>query len=348
MDLCESDDSPFYYVDHSIDDINYRIFSYRLASRGDFSTKASYESRGIMFNLSDGPKLVCRPMEKFFNLHELTSEEADLSKTIMILPKADGSLISSYMSGDKIRLKSKTSLSSDQANDAMEWLYANPDLTEKVKHITNLGYTCNFEWVSPTNRIVLSYKEPHLILLNIRNNETGKYLSRDHELTLLLKDYLIETVDVGDSPEEFIKSVHSMEDVEGFVYVLPDKMIKIKCGWYINLHSVISNISSPRNLYELIIREQLDDVLPIIESNEDILNVVLNEHKRLMCILKATLSEIDSFYNENKHLDRKSFAIKANANVTRPKFSVLMSMYSGKKIDYTEFMLKNYDYFKPE
>jgi hypothetical protein len=41
---------------------------------------------------------------------------------------------------------------------------------------------CNFEYVSPMNRIVLRYLQEELILLRMRDNKTGEYLD--------LNDYL--------------------------------------------------------------------------------------------------------------------------------------------------------------
>ena len=41
----------------------------------------------------------------------------------------------------------------------------------RLKELAEDGFTANFEFVAPTNRIVLAYQEMKIILLNIRENE---------------------------------------------------------------------------------------------------------------------------------------------------------------------------------
>jgi hypothetical protein len=59
----------------------------------------------------------------------------------------------------------------------------------------------------------------------------------------------------------------------------------------------------------------------------------------LMPKVSAKIAEFENFYQENKHLDRKSYAIKANSTY---KFSMsrVMNLYLGKNPDYKEFFKK--------
>lgn len=72
--LCEEDS--FYFADHELDGIMYRIFNYRIASFTEFLLPDALECRGHMFRLdSDGyaDALVSMPLPKFFNINEVTN-----------------------------------------------------------------------------------------------------------------------------------------------------------------------------------------------------------------------------------------------------------------------------------
>lgn len=105
LSLTKAENGAFYYVDNKIDEVVYRIFSYRLIPR--FSTwlvnDSALECRGITFEMGDNDqpvRLVSWPFEKFFNLNEnpLTTG-LDLSEPRDIVVKRDGSLMSSMHLG---------------------------------------------------------------------------------------------------------------------------------------------------------------------------------------------------------------------------------------------------------
>jgi T4 RnlA family RNA ligase len=179
--LVDSNDA-FYFQDFVLDDVTYRIFNYRMASYTDFLQPAALECRGIMFDVTDinNVGLVCLPQEKFFNLNEnpMTMDLA-LTKVSNIELKADGSLISTYLHNGELRLKSKGSIASEQAIDAMAWLLLpeNDNFRSALKVATSNGFTVNLEWTAPFNRIVISYQKPGLIGLNMRHMDTGAYMS---------------------------------------------------------------------------------------------------------------------------------------------------------------------------
>lgn len=170
----------FYHQEFMLDGKTYRIFNYRLASYTDFQQPGALECRGVMFEVSgdDAVQLASLTMSKFFNLNENPSTMGvDLTKVKRIEEKADGSLMSTYLHNDELRLKSKGSLFSDQALAAMKWLDRpeNKQFKNELK-LAAMGvrpYTVNLEWCSPEHRIVLGYMEPTLKVLNMRDHEDG-------------------------------------------------------------------------------------------------------------------------------------------------------------------------------
>lgn len=330
LSLCDSTEA-FYFVDQEKDEEKFRIFSYRLASYSDFLLPRAIESRGIMFNLADTSVPVCRPMEKFFNVGECPfTMNLDLSKTLMIMNKEDGSLISTYLTNKGLRLKSKASLHSQQAIDAMEWLSKNPALKGELQEIAEEGYTLNFEWVAPWNRIVLEYTEPRLILLNVRNNETGEYLSRNDPLLRWISDLWVDTVSTDD-PAAFADSISTMIGIEGFVFVLPDQLVKIKCNQYCSLHSALNEVNTSKKVAICVIEEGIDDLYALFKDNSETLSYMEDIECKVTAKFNHMIKTAERFHQDNKELSRKDYAIKAQS-MKDGYMSLYMNLYSGKEI----------------
>src|SRR5579872_1005416 len=170
----------FYFKDFPADhpEKMYRIFNYRLASYSDWLHPGALDTRGTMFlvdrqgNFDD---LVCRPPRKFFNLGENPfTLDLSLDDLVMCMVKEDGSLMSTYIhTNGELRLKSKGSTGSTQANDAMKFLKTQPALLADLRFLASRDFTVNLEWCAPWNRIVVGYQEPTLIGLSIIDNQTG-------------------------------------------------------------------------------------------------------------------------------------------------------------------------------
>jgi T4 RnlA family RNA ligase len=125
ISLC-SKNIGFYFKDIEFDSIKYRIFNYNLCSFDQFTKYPSaLNCRGTMFNINDSEKieLVCLTPEKFFNYEEGNGIEIHpLGLFGVQMEKLDGSLISTYLHKEQVKLKSKASLTSSQALQAMELL----------------------------------------------------------------------------------------------------------------------------------------------------------------------------------------------------------------------------------
>jgi T4 RnlA family RNA ligase len=116
----------FHSKDIQLDSIKYRIFNYHLCSYEQFHKHPSaLNCRGSMFDVTDpeNVKLVCLPPEKFFNYEEGNGLNIHPLGTFGVqMEKLDGSLISTYLHKEQVRLKSKASLTSSQALETMQLL----------------------------------------------------------------------------------------------------------------------------------------------------------------------------------------------------------------------------------
>jgi T4 RnlA family RNA ligase len=348
----------FYFIDQKVDDVDYRIFNYRLASYTDFCATNALECRGIMFEMVNGQpvRLAARTPEKFFNYRENPfTMEVDFSKTTVIMDKADGSLISTYLHKGEVRLKTKASLFSEQAQAAMKVLEADDQLSYAVKHFVNRNYTVNMEYVAPDNRIVLWYDKPKLIVLSIRHNDTGEYVSAENlrdvaraEMNNLILRYWVKTFKVSEivekygSVQAFVDQIDTHESVEGFVVNADGRFLKLKTAWYLTRHRAKDSINSTRRLFEAVLEEAVDDVRALFFDDPVAIARIDEVQKKTDTIYNHLVATIEKFYATNKELDRKGYAILGQQTLTDGTFGLAMSKYLGKEVDYKEYLKKNY------
>lgn len=339
------ENSNFFYRDYTTPlGTVIRIFSYHFASYTEWQLPDALECRGISF-VMDGEKpvrIASRPMEKFFNLNENPfTTGLDLSKIKYYMEKEDGSLISTFYDGDYLMVKSKASLWSTQAIDAGSILQTsdNQKLYNRCLELAKDGYTCNFEYVSPTNRIVLNYDNKQLILLNVRNNETGEYVP----IELLMKDpvlreYLVKVYKINGDPKELLDNIKKEINSEGIVAVMEDgQHFKLKSDWYVSLHMVKSSISNNTNLFEVILSGGSDDIKGLF-NDEVSLNKITTFEKIYLQYLKDSIEFINTFKANNLAVDRKTFALKGQTELNKVNkmeiFPVLMNTFNNVKFDF--------------
>jgi len=346
----------FFFKEDTLDNVIYRIFNYRLASYTEFLKPGGLECRGIMFEVDavgDFVRIASRPMAKFFNLYEnpLTMD-LDLTKVVRLMDKADGSLISSYLHNNRVRLKSKGSLNSDQANDSNDYFQdkRHNDLLILVDYLVKQGFTVNFEWCAPHNRIVLAYAEPELKILNVRHNVTGDYLDiwdgqhfGNH--TTMVK-YRVDH-STHEDPVAFLAKVPDMsESIEGFVCEMEDGMFfKIKTLAYLALHKSKDSINSPRRLYEAVLLEATDDLRSLFHDDPVAIQLIQDMEDKVGHLYNHVVDMVEKFYAANKHLERKEYAIAGQKDLEKKFFGLAMNLYLDKPFSYKEFMIKRWKDF---
>lgn len=341
MELCSDESNTFFFVDTTSSmQSKFRIFSYYIASYSEWLKPDALECRGIMFELNENEvpvRIAARPPKKFFNIFENPFTENIKDEQVgLAFKKEDGSLISSFIDKGELFLKSKGSLFSQQVLDAQKWLYdeRRKPLLECLKWYAENDITINMEWVSPDNRVVLTYDEPRLIILNARNNITGEYI----DLEDLVKDQTVNQYMVDNHPfetiNELIKEVQELKDQEGYV-VYDSKgaepVFKIKCPWYVHLHSVKSSVSSDKNLWEAVAEGVSDDIKALFETDKASLDRIAkfeSIYKKQFSFVYKTAIDI---YNKLRGNSRKDYAIESQSilnEIGYPQlFNIVMRLY---------------------
>lgn len=372
MALCQDGDS-FYYVDHEKSGNQwYRVFSYRLASYSDFLKPGAMEARGIMFEVTnfsgiegyERPTAIkSRPPAKFFNIGEnpLTLE-LDYTRVKHSVIKEDGSLASTFieaywgMGEDfesqlmyKLRLKSKTSTSSEQAKAALAWVETQQDLYDALLEIELSGYTVNCEWCAPDNRIVVGYLEPQLIVLNARNRASGKYMDRE-VLRKFVGDHLVGTA-TQVTCEDDLKPLKDHTGYEGLILQFDEdykvQFVKFKNDWYLHRHRTKDSVNNANALFDCVLNEGSDDLRTLFLGDELALKIIDEMEQLVIPLYNRLVKGCETFYEENKHLDKKEFAIKAQIpfidepHLSKMAFGLVMSRYIGREADYKGMMSKH-------
>ena len=348
----------FYFQDFVLDGRTYRIFNYRLSSYSEFMRPSALECRGHMFEITGGDpvsayydvplRLAALPMQKFFNLNENPMTIGlDLSQVDTVELKADGSLITTYIHNDQLRFKSKGSLSSDQAVAAMKWIDTQPAFKRALYSLAQLKWSVNLEWCAPDNRIVIGYETPHLKVLNARNVETGKYLPRNSLEDVVGIDNMIERVDTnGLDVAAFVQSIPDMlDDIEGYVARIGDLWFKVKTNKYMSLHHTKDSINNPRRLFEAVLDEGVDDLRAMFFEDKLAIKLIDEMTEKVDKIYNHMVALVEKFYEDNKSLDRKDYAIKGQAELDRLYFGLAMTKYLQKPVDYKGFMKSKYKEF---
>lgn len=220
------------------------------------------ECRGLIFD-ADG-NLMSRPFHKFFNINEREETQThvvDMSQPHVIMEKMDGSMIRPILVDGYLRLATKMGVT-NVAMDAEAWLVAqDPSLKEWLRQCVEDSVTPIFEWVSPFNQIVLAYEEADLVYLGTRDNTTGAYVMD----TSCPFNTVPRYGSVEGNITDYIARQREAEGREGDIIRFADgHMVKVKNDWYVRIHKTVDRIVFDRNIVDLIINEEVDDVVPML------------------------------------------------------------------------------------
>ena len=341
-----------------VDGIKVGIICYMIELPDTFDSELAKECRGITFRMDTG-ECISRPFHKFFNVNqkeETLVQNIDWESIRYMTPKHDGSLAIPVLVNNKVFWKSKKSFYSDVAKN-MQQIYETWD--QKIKdfliHLLYEGYTPLYEYVSPNNRIVLEYEKEDLILLCLRNIETGEYTG--FSTAYMFEVASPEVIEKPKTLQDLIDWVVKRENEEGYVISNFDgsTVLKLKTPWYLSRHHAVSAISM-KELIKLILDEKIDDVISTlremkmdrqIEVMDDIIREVnlmllnyIEDSKR--CLQYFSESEVErkewSEYIKNCHFLKDKlpivYAIDSNKDYVKIAkdivYKKLVEKYKGK------------------
>jgi len=354
VEACSKNESPFYETKLMVDGYDVSLFNYRLASYNDFLENGMKEMRGICFVFNNDGSLFNRYilLEKFFNLNQVPESMYSIVKDYKIKyvnNKEDGSIASFIkLPNGKVFGKSKMGVDNEQANGINRIYKNNKDIKKFVDWCLDNNIVSIWEYVAPTNRIVLRYPKEELILLRLRDNSTGKHID--------IKKYLdkIGSIKIAPFKDDF-KDLDSLidltalqTDIEGYIVQAEDKngndlFFKLKTPWYCSLHGLLTDDVYRENIIiGYILDDKIDDILGQIPEEQV---EVHNRINKIISIVKKGLddkvSDIKKSYQVFVDMgkNRKEYALKYQKK--DPNFAYVMNYANGKDIyDIVKYWLR--------
>lgn len=285
----------------------YTVVDYVYAAPDTFDNPIRLECRGLKFG-PDG-RIIARPFQKFFNCGEkpsCTAENLDLSKPHIVMEKLDGSMIHPAIVNGEVCFMTRMGRT-DVARKAERHLGGK--VKAMCRTALEIGETPIFEFTAPDNRIVIQYAESSLTLLALRDNVTGRYINQAtvNSVANWMNVSAVSIHEMSDDPKLFLHHARSIKGMEGFVIRFADGfMVKAKGEDYVLKHRAKESILQEKNVLALIVRDELDDVLPLLDS-QDRSNV---ERYRADVLAGITEAEdiISRMVSSTAHVDQKTFA----------------------------------------
>lgn len=314
-------DKPEFIV--AVKDAGYSVVNYVVMAADTFPLVTDEDSailrelRGIKFDTDTG-EVICRPFHKFFNVSERPEtliSELDLSQPHVILEKLDGSMIVPFKVGNELHWGTKMGVT-DVAIPVLRFVADHPDYIEFAENSIAQGCSPIFEWCSRQQRIVIDYPTDMLVLTASRHIVSGEYLSYSDTLEWA-EQFDIPVVrafsGTAANMQSLVDQTGPMVGLEGFVVCFEDgHRIKVKAEDYLRKHKAKDSVSREKNVVELIVTGQLDDVKSFLDEGD--LARILAFEKQFWIGIHETVHQLmtlRAFAAEQKlDIDRRTYAVE--------------------------------------
>lgn len=202
-----------------------------------------------------------------------------------------------------------------------------------AKVLMRSGFTPVFEYVGPHNRVVLDYEED-MIFLCARSNLSGSYVYFDD-----LEQYGIPVVSKSKFRPDDVKE---RDDTEGIVlHYANGHMLKVKSSWYVKAHKALEVLGNERRLWQAIVDETLDDILPtFLPEDQQKINEKVSDFWETVRNISEDL-DIAYAFARKTFPTKKDYAIYSSRNPTLPFFmGWIFALWDGKVESSTEAVLR--------
>lgn len=305
------------------------------------------ECRSIVIDVKNEIIVNC-PFRKFFNLNEKPETELEeiknritKAKSVEISEKIDGSMQCATYYNDEIILTGAQSVDENNSwrlQDGYKMLYNNENYIKMIKE--NPNWTFIFEYVSLLDAHVVKYtkEQEGLYLIGIRDKFTGEQYSYNFVLDIV-KEYKIDKYMniYNQTLDEVLQEldIYKSDEREGVVLFIDGFQVKIKYNDYVQIHRVLSAISSVNLVIEAVTDGWYDDLKSKVPS------VYCDRIDKIYKIMMNYYQEMDKnvkyYYQltmDNVNNNRKEFMIYVDENVPSKYRSYVRNMYLGQSFNY--------------
>lgn len=248
IDVSKIDQSEFYVNQHIIaGQVVYLIIPHQIGTKW---TSENMIFRSSVWDSDGNP--VSLSYKKFWNFGEMP-ELSPTPKTLdgtTIVDKIDGStlIVSKFRDQFIIRTRGSMDVLAQPNASEIEILKKKyPEIFELGANLETWPYSIIMEWVTPSNKIVLTYPEVDFILTGIVNHDDYS-LWQQSELDTFAKTFGMKrpSTYTFNSVDDLVKNVDKWDGREGVVWYHSggQRLIKIKAAKYLFLHRMKSELSS--------------------------------------------------------------------------------------------------------
>jgi T4 RnlA family RNA ligase len=244
----------------------------------------------------------------------------------------------------EFRLGTKAGIT-DVAMNAEVWVAKHRNYIDFIRMALIHNMTPIFEWCSRKNRVVVDYPTDRLVLTGVRNNEKGSYIPY-RTLQNFAKDYDLDLEKVVDSAShnihELVDTIREWESDEGVVvrFDAPratawhngGHMLKIKSTSYVTLHKSKEALSNEKNVINLVVNNQIDDVVPLLTESDA--QRLFDFQKAFWLSVDEVASEmVDVYLTEGVSIiDQKDFALQFVSQQDKRWHSFMYGLRKGKNV----------------
>ena len=298
------------------------------------------ECRSVVIDISEN-RLVVTPFKKFRNLDECEetsieniSKRIKDAKCVEFSDKLDGSMQAVRYYNDNIVMCGSTSLnpeSSWRLKDGYHMLFQRAGYIDLI--MDNPLLTFIFEYISMKDAHVVVYSKDQegLYLIGIRNSVTGEEYSYK-EVNRFANKYSIPTTRVFDKTlDDVIKELDDKKsnEAEGFVVNIDDYKVKIKYNDYVNMHRILSEISSVNLVIKNIADGTFDDMISKVPKAYR--DRVMQTANVVFKYIHNTELKIKEYFDKAPKDDKKEFMLWVESNVPNSIKAFVREKYYGRE-----------------
>lgn len=284
-----------------------------------------------------------RPFDRFFNYGEADNQDFDFKNSVC-MEKLDGSLIPAWWNPFEKRWcfgTRGTAFAECECNSGRMFFEIIDDcfMTDSKESVADTIFyedqTYIFELCSPENRVVVPYSETSLVLIGVRDNDTGDYFSikECEEVVDALKIHDVKVRMPNTYNLHELDSIHkSLEDtgikLEGYVFWNPEtnERVKIKSIQYVAIHHLRDNGNlNPKRICELVFANETSEYLQYFESDKKFFDPWIDAY--------GVMVEAIHFYYEvisKYELTQKEYAMLVKDS---PYSGIMFALRQGKSLE---------------
>lgn len=300
------------------------------------------ECRSVVINVETEELVLC-PFKKFRNINECqetnienVSERIKNAKCIEFSNKLDGSMQSARFYNGKVIMSGSMALdpsNSWRLEDGYRMVCENRHYKEMLENNPDLTFI--FEYISMKDAHVVNYSKEQegLYLIGIRDLDGKEYSYSDiHDFSTC---YSIKTTEVYNKTLQQVLDeldAKKSNEAEGFVLNIDGFKVKIKYNDYVNMHHMLSAMSSINLIIKNIGDDTFDDMLSKIpNAYRDRVMKVANIVYRYILITRI---KTEKYFLDAPKGNKKEFMLWTDDNVPPEYKGYCRQLYLGNSINY--------------